>query len=180
MGILNKSVKENLIGNIHLLKKVHGYSAYDLAVEHGFNGTVEEWLESLRGKDGDKGDKGTMELHGELDALGERIMNVADPTEDSDAVNLSYLKRRYGAKKTIKLATPGYYLGDYDLVDMNTENFVLMAYPLSNGQNYITRVFRSNNGWSVTVTDRLTGEPYELPADKYELSMTVYYMFGNE
>lgn len=30
-----------------------GKSAYDIAVEHGFTGTEEEWLESLKGKDGE-------------------------------------------------------------------------------------------------------------------------------
>ena len=38
----------------------HGYylSAYSIAVEHGYKGTVEQWLESLRGQKGDKGEKG--------------------------------------------------------------------------------------------------------------------------
>ena len=35
-----------------------GKSAYDIAVEHGFVGTEEEWLESLIGAQGPKGDKG--------------------------------------------------------------------------------------------------------------------------
>lgn len=42
----------------------NGKSAYELAVENGYSGTVEQWLDSLvgkegaAGKDGDKGDKG--------------------------------------------------------------------------------------------------------------------------
>ena len=35
-----------------------GKSAYEMAVEHGFHGTEEEWLESLRGEPGAKGDPG--------------------------------------------------------------------------------------------------------------------------
>ena len=35
-----------------------GKSAYDIAVEHGFVGTEEEWLESLRGPQGEKGEQG--------------------------------------------------------------------------------------------------------------------------
>lgn len=35
-----------------------GKSAYEIAVEHGFVGTEEEWLESLKGEKGDKGDPG--------------------------------------------------------------------------------------------------------------------------
>ena len=36
-----------------------GKSAYEIAVDNGFIGTETEWLESLKGSDGDKGDNGT-------------------------------------------------------------------------------------------------------------------------
>ena len=35
-----------------------GKSAYEIAVEYGFEGSEEEWLASLKGEKGDKGDKG--------------------------------------------------------------------------------------------------------------------------
>lgn len=35
-----------------------GKSAYDIAVDNGFDGDEKEWLESLKGKDGDNGDNG--------------------------------------------------------------------------------------------------------------------------
>lgn len=35
---------------------LNGKSAYEIAVEHGFEGTEEEWLLSLKGRDGDDGD----------------------------------------------------------------------------------------------------------------------------
>ncbi|MBS1313906.1 MAG: hypothetical protein HP048_00970, partial [Clostridia bacterium] len=35
-----------------------GKSAYEIAVEHGFEGTEAEWLESLKGKDGADGAPG--------------------------------------------------------------------------------------------------------------------------
>lgn len=35
-----------------------GESAYEIAVKHGFEGTEEEWLESLHGKDGEDGEDG--------------------------------------------------------------------------------------------------------------------------
>lgn len=37
----------------------NGLSAYEIAIENGFIGTVEEWLESLQGETGPKGDPGT-------------------------------------------------------------------------------------------------------------------------
>ena len=35
-----------------------GLSAYEIALEHGFEGTEEEWLESLQGEAGPQGEKG--------------------------------------------------------------------------------------------------------------------------
>lgn len=46
-------------------------SAYDLAVKHGFLGTEEEWLESLRGDVGEKGDAGKDGSSGALWHSGE-------------------------------------------------------------------------------------------------------------
>lgn len=34
------------------LEKWHGYSAYEMAVKNGYDGTEEEWLDSLHGRDG--------------------------------------------------------------------------------------------------------------------------------
>lgn len=52
------SGKETVQGKLSSLKAIHGYSAYEIAVLHGFVGTEEEWLASLKGDNGDKGDKG--------------------------------------------------------------------------------------------------------------------------
>lgn len=41
-----------------------GKSAYDLAVENGYAGTVTEWLASLKGAKGDKGDRGEQGIKG--------------------------------------------------------------------------------------------------------------------
>lgn len=40
------------------LKAMRGFSAYDIAKQHGFEGTEAEWLSSLKGDKGDKGDCG--------------------------------------------------------------------------------------------------------------------------
>lgn len=102
-------VKKALIGNIHLLKKVSGYSAYDLAVADGFKGTLKEWLASLKGdpgytpqkgtdyNDGEKGDPGTLENHSGIDALNLPVVNVADPTNDTDAVNKKYAEENFAS-----------------------------------------------------------------------------------
>ena len=43
---------------------LRGYSAYNIAVMEGYEGTVDEWLESLKGEKGDKGDQGNPGLDG--------------------------------------------------------------------------------------------------------------------
>lgn len=55
-----------------------GKSAYDLAVENGYEGTLEQWLESLKGEKGDKGDKG------EMGAAGQNGTDGAGSTDGKD------------------------------------------------------------------------------------------------
>src|SRR5690625_446028 len=50
-----------------------GKSAYEIAVEHGFVGSEEEWLESLKGEKGDKGDKGDPGETGATGATGAKV-----------------------------------------------------------------------------------------------------------
>ena len=58
-----------------------GKSAYELAVEEGFEGSLEDWLESLKGEKGDPGDKGDP---GEKGEPGDKGQPGADgfPTEE--------------------------------------------------------------------------------------------------
>ena len=62
---------------------VEGRSAYQVALDNGFEGTEKEWLESLRGDKGDKGDRG--------EAGGLEFIPVAElPTENINP-NAMYL-----------------------------------------------------------------------------------------
>ena len=49
---------------------LRGYSAYNIAVMEGYEGTVDEWLESLKGEKGDKGDQGDPGPQGEKGDTG--------------------------------------------------------------------------------------------------------------
>lgn len=42
---------KKLRGKINGLEAIKGYSAYEIALIYGFEGTEEEWLESLHGSD---------------------------------------------------------------------------------------------------------------------------------
>lgn len=70
-------------------------SAYSIAVDHGYEGSKEEWLASLKGEDGDKGDDGvspviTVSRSGKMttvtivDAKGTSTFNVNDGEDGSN------------------------------------------------------------------------------------------------
>lgn len=61
MSLTGSAESKKLRGRIHMLKKLQGYSAYEVAVINGFSGTEEEWLASLNG---DKGDPGVVDENG--------------------------------------------------------------------------------------------------------------------
>lgn len=52
---------------------IQGKSAYDIAVDNGFEGTVEEWLESLKGADGKNGENGKDGANGKNGVDGEDV-----------------------------------------------------------------------------------------------------------
>ena len=75
-----------------LLKKIEeagkgadGKSAYEIAVEHGYVGTEEEWLESLKGKDGETPDMSEYPKTSEVTTIIEReIAPVAEESHTHD------------------------------------------------------------------------------------------------
>lgn len=53
---------QKLRGKINRLEILRGYSAYEVAVNNGFEGTEEEWLASLKGPKGDTGDSSALKV----------------------------------------------------------------------------------------------------------------------
>ena len=53
---LNRGHDKNIVLSKEALKEIRGLSAYEIAKQEGFTGTVDEWLASLKGAKGDKGD----------------------------------------------------------------------------------------------------------------------------
>ncbi len=140
----NTKVKNSLVGNIHLLKTIPGYSAYEIAVKNGFEGTEKEWLASLKG---DKGDPGTLENHSEIDAHGNRVVNVAAPVEDGDTVNLGYANENYCPRISMISA---------------------VATTSEEGKVPVAVMLTSKNGipLNVFVTNAETGKPYYYSIEK--------------
>lgn len=53
MSLKGKATADKLLrGKINGLETLKGYSAYEIALIHGFEGTEEEWLASLKGEKG--------------------------------------------------------------------------------------------------------------------------------
>lgn len=52
MSLKGSASGNTLRGKINLLDTLHGKSAYEIALLHGFKGTEEEWLASLKGEVG--------------------------------------------------------------------------------------------------------------------------------
>lgn len=103
MSLIGRTkVKEKLIGNTHLIDKIDGYSAYEIAVKHGFKGSEEEWLASIKGEKGDKGDAAPFEatsLYGtdtDIDRLIEPGFYYGRNVTNSPFTNL-YLEVGLGA-----------------------------------------------------------------------------------
>ena len=59
-----KQYVDSAVENIALTPGDDGKSAYEIALDEGFEGTETEWLESLKGEDGDRGEQGERGLDG--------------------------------------------------------------------------------------------------------------------
>lgn len=54
----NEQQFEGSFGSVQYIKGEPGESAYETAVKNGFEGTEQEWLDSLKGKNGEPGKDG--------------------------------------------------------------------------------------------------------------------------
>lgn len=59
----NASASQLLRGSINKIDVIHT-DTYQIAVANGFKGTVDEWLASLKGEKGDKGEAGYAPVRG--------------------------------------------------------------------------------------------------------------------
>ena len=83
-----------------------GKSAYELAVEQGFEGTVVEYLESLKGEKGDKGDTGAKGAKGDK---GDQGVAGVDGKDGVDATNETIKNQNTGLDTKIWIGTQSEY-----------------------------------------------------------------------
>lgn len=72
-----------------------GKSAYEIAVENGFTGTEQEWLDSLHGRDGIDGEKGDKGDTGEMGEKGDRGQTGAAGQDGKDGADAPYIVKSY-------------------------------------------------------------------------------------
>lgn len=70
-----------------------GKSAYEIAVEQGFVGTEEEWLESLHGQDGAQGPQGQQGPQGEPGVSGGLLFPVMEFNPEDGVLTISGLEQ---------------------------------------------------------------------------------------
>ncbi|MBQ8938369.1 MAG: collagen-like protein [Bacteroidaceae bacterium] len=70
-----------------------GKSAYEIAVEQGFVGTEEEWLESLKGADGAQGPQGERGPQGEPGVSGGFLFPVMEFNPEDGVLTISGLEQ---------------------------------------------------------------------------------------
>ena len=85
-----------------------GKSAYDLAVEAGFEGTLDEWVESLRGSDGENGTEGPKGEDGQ-----------------STYIHVAWADSPMGDGFSTSDSTDKLYMGTYvDEIEADSENYL--------------------------------------------------------
>jgi hypothetical protein len=148
-------VKECIIASIHKVNQIPGYSAYEIAVKHGFKGTEAEWVASLKGE---KGDTGTLESHTGFDSLGNKIVNVATPEADTDAVNKAYVDGKF--ESSLQRSGGNLTTDSNGIVKTNLAVFdheIVSMYTI--GSNVVCHPFMYGDSWGAVITDALTREP---------------------
>lgn len=115
---------------------VDGASAYEIAVENGFEGTATEWLESLKGEKGDQGDNGLDGVNGHDGKSAYEIwLDAGNSGTDSDF--LLSLKGEQGEQ-----GIPGQKGDKGDIGEKGTDGFSPVA-----------SVTQTETGAVITITD---------------------------
>lgn len=86
----NVEAEETILNKEEWLNSLYGKSAYEIAVNHGFEGTEEEWLESLKGEPGSGSGSGS----GEENIIEQINLNGTklEPIDKTVEINLKTLK----------------------------------------------------------------------------------------
>ena len=154
--------------------KIKGKSAYDIAVKHGFEGTEEEWLESLRGadgKDGVDGKDGKDGVDGK-DGTGSDI-ELADTLDGNDTDKAPSVKAvNDGLEGKLAMVAKAESFEQVYVVDTNGKQKMVYAYSGNKNGNIAKFTSKTSNvgdknyGSGVLITDE-PSKPYHCANKKY-------------
>ncbi len=136
-----------------------GKSAYDLAVENGYTGTVSEWLESLKGEKGDAGD-----IRGETleESLFEDKKVTVGATGDFETINQALAElstyypvyRKNGISCVIEIQD-GTVVNEQIFVEKIDLSYITIT--TNNAEN---KVFVDVSGWEGVTHDSRGNRPF--------------------
>lgn len=89
------------------LGRVQGLSAYEIAIENGFEGTEEEWLQSLKGQDGNNGIDGKDGTDGKDGQNGQDGTNGLDGKDGKSAYEVAITNGFEGTEQEWLLSLKG-------------------------------------------------------------------------
>jgi hypothetical protein len=121
-------------GNINKLMELRGYSAYEVAVLEGFNGTEAEWLATLKG---DKGDTGGIRSVNGIEADSNGNVDIDLPTKLPNPYALTINGTEYDGTKAVDLVIEGGAGGAGD-----------------DGISPVAKVTQTSDGAVITITDK--------------------------
>ncbi len=124
---------------------LRGKSAYEIAVENGFDGSISEWLESLNGTDGEKGARGEKGSKGDKGETGEKGDTGATGEAGKDGLNgVGIEKTEIGEDGHLyiyytdgKKHDAGYVLGEFEDTSTDAPTLSLDSLTLLTGDTYI-------------------------------------------
>lgn len=152
---------------------VRGKSAYEIAVEYGFRGTEEEWLESLKGKDGETPDLSDIEadiseLMDEVFPLAFRTFSGGGQYERGQTVTpgLSWSLSRKGEEVVPDTATVN---GSTDGVSEDKKSYV-SGEPVQDDEDFLVEASSGTQMVSRTATFRFLYRKWWGVSEKAELT----------
>ena len=125
MNLQGQAEGKTVQGTVNALKKINGYSAYELAVINGFSGTEKEWLASLKGEKGEKGDTGKNGANG-ISVDSSLLANALKGEKSGNPIlidDVSPLEHAMSVKLSSPFERVGGVLLDSGTVDYNLPNY---------------------------------------------------------
>lgn len=148
MAILGNAEGSTLKGKINKLTELRGYSAYEIAVINGFEGTEEEWLESLKPYNLTEEEKAEIahtieeEKFGDLDAAIDAIIAM------QNSLLLKTFKLNDGGVITTYKFESGMTWGEWVASEYNTDGFFCEGFGMvqdTHSKGYIHKTMEINN-----------------------------------